>query len=232
MIWWNGKSSDDIGVIVERYPSFNIPARKEEKISVPGRNRDIVIQQNAFENITQRYEIYISAERPKIPIISHLVTEWLCVPGYNMLEDSYWLDYFYLATYHGGLEIENIMNRFGRATIEFDCGPQRFLKHGTDVIEIRAATTLMNEYPFDALPLIKVYGTGSGTLTVGDTTVSLSGISSYIMLDSDVQNAYKGTSNQNSKMTGAFPKLHAGENTIAWTGDITGIDITPRWWTI
>lgn len=232
MIWWHGKSSDDCNVIVQRYPSFSIPARKIEKISVPGRSGDIIIQQDAFENFTQRYEVYISAEKPKIPTISHLVTEWLCVKGYQVLEDSYWLDSYYLATYNGGLEVENIMNRFGRATIEFDCKPQRFLKSGDRVVEIRKRATLQNEYAFAALPLIKVYGTGSGTLTVGETTISLSNISGYIMLDSDVQNAYKGAENQNSKMTGEFPKLQSGGNLITWTGDITGVDIKPRWWTI
>ena len=233
MIWWHGKSSDDFRVIVERYPSFNIPARKQEKISVPGRNGDLVLQQNAFENIKQRYEVFISAERPKIPTISHLVAEWLCVPGYQKLEDSYWLDSYYLAVFSGGMEVENIFNRFGRCTIEFDCKPQRFLKSGERVVEMSVSgKTLVNEYAFDALPLITVYGTGSGTLTVGSDTLSLSGISEYITLDSDVQNAYKGVLNQNSKMTGEFPKLRSGENLIAWTGDITGVSIIPRWWTL
>lgn len=232
MIWWHGVSSDDVCVRVERYPSFMVPARKQEIISVPGRNRDIVIQQDAFENIRQRYEIYISAERPKIPAISHLVTQWLCYPGYNKLVDSYWLDSYYMAIYSGGLEVENILNRFGRATIEFNCGPQRFLNSGEVTVSLSSPTTITNDYAFDALPLIKVLGTGSGTLTVGDTVISLAGISDYIMLDSDVQNAYKGVENQNGKMTGEFPKLHSGENLVTWTGDITGVEITPRWWTL
>ena len=63
MIWWHGVSGDDVGVVVERYPDVIIPNRKQEKISVPGRSGDLLIQQDAFENVRQSYDIYISADR-------------------------------------------------------------------------------------------------------------------------------------------------------------------------
>ena len=43
-------------------------------------------------------------------------------------------------------------------------------------------------------------------------------------------NAYKGDLLQNNKMlTGTFPKLAAGVNDISWTGDVSKIEIIPRW---
>ena len=77
MIFWNGKSSDDVRVIVERYPNRMIPARKIETISVPGRNGDLLIVQDAWENYTQSYDIYISAEREKLPLMAHAAARWL-----------------------------------------------------------------------------------------------------------------------------------------------------------
>lgn len=232
MIWWHGVCSDDVSVIVERYPNINIPARKQEKVSVPGRNGDILIQTDAFENVTQRYDIYISAEKPKLPRIARLVAEWLCVKGYQRLEDSYFLDSYRLASYAGSLEIENILNRFGRASIEFDCKPQRFLLDGEIVAEFTEAGEIVNPTPFASDPLIKVIGNGSGTVTIGEKTISLTGISGYVFLDSDIQDAYKGLENKNASMTGDFLKIESGLQVVSFTGGITGLEITPRWWTL
>lgn len=164
--------------------------------------------------------------------MARLVTEWLCVKGYQRLEDSYFLDSYRLANFSGGIEIENILNRFGQATIEFDCKPQRFLHDGEIIAKYIEAGKIVNPTPFASSPLIKVYGSGSGTLTIGETTVELSGISEYLYIDSDIQDAYKGLENMNSVMTGSFPKIETGEQVISFTGDITALDILPRWWTL
>ena len=52
----------------------------------------------------------------------------------------------------------------------------------------------------------------------------------YIEIDSEIMNAYKGETLQNSKMvTSDFPKLAAGENKINWLGNVTKVEIMPRW---
>ena len=58
VISWNGKRSDQFGVAVEKFPTYQKPERKRETFSVPGRNGDIVLMQDAWENITQEYEIF------------------------------------------------------------------------------------------------------------------------------------------------------------------------------
>ena len=229
MIWWHGKSSDDVGVIVERYPTATIPARKQEKVSVPGRSGDLIIEQDAYENYTQRYEVYVSAENPKLTTISHTVAEWLMVKGYQRLEDSYWLDTFRLACYKGGTSIDNILNRFGRATIEFDCKPQRYYKSGDIPIILTNGQKLMNPSPFTAKPLIVITGSGAGTISDGTNTLTLTDCD--VTVDCDIMQIYKGTTNKNSVGSGAFLALD-GESTITWTGGITAVTITPRWWTL
>ena len=229
MIWWHGKSSDDVNVIVERYPSITIPTRKQEKVSVPGKNGDLIIEQDAFENYTQRYEVYVSAEQPRLTTISHTVAEWLMVKGYQRLEDSYWLDTFRLACYKGGTSIENVLNRFGRATIEFDCKPQRFYKSGDLPIVLTNGQKLANPSAFTAKPLLVITGSGAGTISDGTHTLTLTDCD--VTVDCDIMQIYKGTTNKNSVGSGAFLALD-GESTITWTGGITAVTITPRWWTI
>ena len=43
-------------------------------------------------------------------------------------------------------------------------------------------------------------------------------------------NAYKDKQLQNNKMlTTLFPKLAAGANNISWIGNVTKVEIIPRW---
>lgn len=232
MIWFNGKSGDDVHVVVERYPDIILPSRKQEKISVAGRNGDLLIEQDAFDNVQQRYDIYISAEYIRLPNIAHKVAEWLCVKGYQRLEDSYWRDFFRLAHFSGGVEIANVLNRFGRATIEFDCKPQRFYKFGDQFITLSNGQILHNPSMFTAKPLIVVSGgNSSGTITDGTNTLTLTNCNG-VTVDCDIKQIYKGTQNRNNTGSGAFIELPPGDTVVSWTGAVTGIQIKPRWWTI
>lgn len=230
MIWFNGRSSDDFRLIVQKYPDVILPTRKHEKVSVPGRNGDILIQEDAFENVIQRYEIYISAEQTRLTPITHKIAEWLCVKGYQKLEDSYFLDTFRLASFNGGLEISNILNRFGRATIEFDCKPQRFYKFGDFFSDLTSGDKIKNPSPFTAKPLLIVSGSGAGTITVNDKTMSLT--DSDVTIDCELMQAYKNGVSKNGTVSGSFFELPEGESTISWTGGVTAIQIKPRWFTI
>lgn len=231
MIWFNNKSSDDLHVIVQRYPDVILPTRKSQSVSVPGRNGDLLIQEDAFDNVHQRYEIYVSAEDIRLPNITHKIAEWLCVKGYKRLEDTYWPDTFRLASFTGGLEIANILNRFGKATIDFDCKPQRFYKSGDRQITLTNGIKLYNPSPFTALPLFTVTGSGTGTISDGTHTLTLTNCNNTTV-DCDIKQIYKGTTNRNSVGSGAFIELAAGDTTITWTGGITGVKLKPRWWTI
>lgn len=235
MIWFNGKSGDDFHLVVERYPDVILPSRKQEKVAIKGRNGDLLIQQDAFDNVQQRYDIYISAESIRLPNVTHKVAEWLCVKGYQRLEDSYWRDFFRLASFSGGIEIANILNRFGKATIDFDCKPQRFYKFGDQFIQMTNTQILHNPSPFTAKPLIVVQGSGAGTISDGTHTLSLTNCNN-ITIDCDAMQIYQQVGsaiiNKNLYGSGAFPELTEGDSRVFWTGGITSMKLKPRWWTI
>ena len=56
----------------------------------------------------------------------------------------------------------------------------------------------------------------------------------YKTIDSELQDAYKGTTNCNSLVTlsNGFPKLIKGENEISFSGGITSVEVIPKWWTL
>lgn len=231
MIYWNGKSSNDLNVIVEYYPRRIIPARKMETETIPGRSGDVIFPQDAFENYVQPYSVYLSAARPRLPAVARQAAQWLQVPGYHKLYDSYDRDCFRLAYFMGGTDLENIFNEYGRATIEFNCMPQRFTLDGDELRPMFAPAVLVNPSEFTALPLIIIHGAGAGTLTVGSYTVSLTDCDG-VSLDSMADDAYRGNTNMNPTVTGTLPKLPAGNSPVSWSGGITHIEIKPRWWTL
>lgn len=233
MIFWNGKSSDDVCVRVENYPTYATPVRKRERLSIPGRNGDVLISQDAFESYTQEYDVYLSAEARSLPRVARMVANWVYGPkGYARLEDTYDLDTFRMAAYDGAMDVENIFNKFGRATLKFLCKPQRWYKTGQQPIELTQGAKLQNPSAFLAQPLIVISGSGAGTLVVGNTSINILALDGTMQLDCETQNATVDGSNANSSIYAPeFPTL--GKTTeVTWSGDIESVMITPRWWTI
>ena len=78
-------------------------------------------------------------------------------------------------------------------------------------------------------PIITVTGSGDITLMVGKTIVELTDITSGIVLDCALREAYLGSTLMNDHMTGEFPVLKPGMNAISWTGTVTKVVIQPNW---
>ena len=68
-------------------------------------------------------------------------------------------------------------------------------------------------------------------LAVGAYSLAITGISTSILIDSDLGMATNatGTVNESYKVTGAWPLLVVGNNAVGWTGTVSKVTITPRW---
>ena len=231
MISFHGVRSSTVGVFVEKYPPRPIPAQRVERFTVPGRSGDVLAFEGAWDNYKQAYDIYVSAEGPGLPLIAAQAARWLLVPGYQELEDEYDRDTFRLAAYLGPHDLENTLNQFGRARIEFDCAPQRYTKSGAQALTLQNGAALVSPTGFEALPLITVHGSGSGTLTVGETVLTLDDCND-LFIDCREHECYKLASelNFNSAVSGGWPVLSAGPTAISWSGGVSGVTIIPRWY--
>ena len=84
----------------------------------------------------------------------------------------------------------------------------------------------------DLKPLIKVYGSGSGTVTLNGSTLTITGMTDYLYIDCETMDVYRQTSeNKNSLVSGTFPTIAPETNTITYT-NLTSVEITPRYFTI
>ena len=96
---------------------------------------------------------------------------------------------------------------------------------------------LTNPYPFPSQPIIRVVGTGKGTLTIqsesSNATWEFTDIDQYVDINSEQINCYKGTEPKNDTVGGnGFPILYPGENTFSFTGGILSVTVSPRWCSI
>lgn len=233
---FGGKSTADFAMHAEKYPGLGAPRRKVTKVQVPGRNGDIHYDEGAFENYPQRYECYFHGEQ-SAPDMAHGVKGWLLgAAGYRRLEDVYDPTHFRMASFTGPMDIENRLNQYGRCVVEFDCMPQAFLKGGEFPVEFTTNGTLYNPTEFVAIPLVRLYGSGSGSVGIGGVAVQVLEIEDQLVLDCESMNCYRdggeGAAENKNRAIDApeFPSLGPGENAIILSGGITKIEIIPRWW--
>lgn len=232
VIIFNNKSSADCRIQVAHPPGYAYPERDYTITHIPGRNGDIIQDNGCYKNVERTYEVSFDAPNEDFATYANAVSAWLhSTTGYARLEDSYEPNYYRMAVYQESNIFENLYNQAGTATIVFECKPQRFLKTGDNTITIQNSLTIMNPTGFEAYPLFKVTGT-SGMLTVNGNSITFSSIDDFVMLDCELQDAYKESVNKNSTISGTFPVLKSGSNTISWTGDISSVTMKPRWWTI
>lgn len=232
VIIFNNKSSADCRIQVAHPPGYAYPERDYTITHIPGRNGDIIQDNGCYKNVERTYEVSFDVPNEDFATYANAVSAWLhSTTGYARLEDSYEPNYYRMATYQESNIFENLYNQAGTATIVFECKPQRFLKTGDNIITIQNSLTIMNPTGFEAYPLFKVTGT-SGVLTVNGNSITFSSIDDFVMLDCELQDAYKESINKNSTISGTFPVLKTGSNTISWTGDISSVTMKPRWWTI
>lgn len=234
-IIYNGRSCREFGLEVETFPSYTVPARTVEKIHVPGRNGDLVIDGGCWENGVRSYIVALGSFERAYFEMANKTAEWLTsATTYARLEDSYEPEVYRLALYTNAIELSNFYNQGFDATIEFDCKPQRFLKIGEEPILFEGPGELQNPTTFSARPLIKVYGTGTGNVIVGDYNIAISEIGDEIDIDSEVMDAYFGGQNKNLMVTlsGGFPVLPPGLIQVSFSGGVSKVEVIPHWFTL
>lgn len=263
MIWnsftFAGIASDTYGVQISGDGVYNAPIRSYEMIPIPGRSGDLSIDQQRFENVELTYPAFIVEEFRGS--IRDFRNKLLSNVGYQRLTDTYHPDEYRMAIYAGGLEAAPVQGGIaGSFDITFNCKPQRYLVSGetevsftvneslmdessvdiTDennnvlIVDVPAAKSIYNPTDCIAKPLLQI--TGVGTVSIGGTTVTITGQSTQVIyMDCDLMESYELSGGAiipaNSKVTlngGKYPTLGPGNNGVSFT--TSDLSIVPRWW--
>lgn len=244
LIVYGGESSTGYGMVVGTAPAYEKPVKRTEVFNVPGRNGSVIFQNGSYDDVTRTYHVWIGEdETPDSGGIVHgtlaervsAITAWLfSQTGYTRLEDNFEPNVFRLAYYSGANNISNELTQYGETDLTFTCRPERFYKDAETPIAVANGDNLTNPTKFASKPLIKIEAAGTVDVTINGVTVTAV-VTDYIYIDCERMNAYRlASENKNDKISGAFPVIVPGVNAVAITvtGTLTGVKVTPRYFTI
>lgn len=167
-IIFNGTSSQDFGLVVEKLPPSVHALRRGNIIQIPGRNGVIVHEDGSFDTYTQKYEIWFSdpetdSGRSAYDTARDIAVWLLGASGFCRLEDDFEPEYYRLARYSGAFDVDMSLLQCGKAVLSFDVQPQRYLKSGETPLTFEggATSTINNPTQFEARPLLKFTDTST-----------------------------------------------------------------------
>lgn len=235
VIVYGGESSGNYGMVVAEAPAYERPKRKETIYTVPGRNGVIVFQDDAWEDVTREYKVWL-AEGNGASLAQKVdaFEAWLnSKKGYQRLEDNFEPDVYRLAYYSGGDGFTNNLTQYGEASLHFTCRPERFLVSGETPVTVTDGSALINPTKYASKPLIHIEADNQTvSVTINGKTITAL-VSDFINIDCETMDAYRlPVENKNSNISGSFPTIAPGNNTVAITGNASLVTITPRYFAI
>ena len=226
----DGIDARSAGIQLQAPIEFSEAVPVVEAQTIPGRNGDLIWETGSYENRSGSASCFC-LQKDVEKAISSAGRFLMGKKGYRRLETSDDPDHYWLARVENSPQIAMRLRTLAPFEIGFDCKPQRFVKAGENAVIFESNGSLFNQYGQIALPFITLYGQGAGRLTIGDFFVDVKALNRTLYLDSDTQNAYNDSGNQNLNINApVFPVLGDGEIPIAFSGGIERVEIMPRWW--
>ena len=244
---WNGVRCTEHGMVVLNQPSFIRPLERTNTVSIPGRGGSLTLLegQDIYDDITLTCDCLVSDPfSPSDPGCESRIAQisgWL--RGSGRVAFATRPNGWYEGRIGNQISFEKILrgNPHMSFQVQFRCSPYFYLTDGLKPVITNAGITLRNAGNVSSLPLITVTGTGDGSVTVvGDNilTIYLAGLDSVpgIILDCDAKVAY-GVSDESSggitllgpRVSGDWPVFPTGTFSVIADGDITSVEIIPRW---
>ena len=223
---WNGVDCRTKGIHVSELPPITIPLERSKQTNVPGRPGSLTQLEgdDVYDDMILTATCFI-ADPAQIPAIA----AWL--KGKGTVTFANRTGGHYNARIANQIPFEKVLrgNPHCSFAVNFRCYPFWYQENVSDVTITTSGDTVTNPGSVYSEPLITVYGSGNITLMVGTTIVELTNVSSNIVLDCALKEAYKGTTLMNDHMSGDFPVLKPGLNAVSWSGNVTRIMIKPNW---
>ncbi len=208
-------------------PDMVKPKRREDEVTIPGRNGVLTIDEGCYEG----YTLSVECGKRGTEKLGDIVT-WLDGSGDLILSTE--PDKVYRARISNAISIADVIYLYNSFLVQFKVFPFKYsvnaIRSHADDLTLTTPTSIKNKGTVYAEPTITVYGSGNITLTINGANYTLTGVDGYITVDSEMMEVYKGAINANNKYAAMdFPRFEVGRNTISWTGNVTKVEIEPKW---
>lgn len=223
---FRGVSTQTLGdVYINKMPSHKKAAMRFTEYKVKGRDGTLHVNEGFDDMEITATLILLNASASK----RQVVNAWADGTGKLVLSDD--LTKAYRATVLKEIQWTRDAGPagyFDTAKITFTCEP--FMYEATEsVIEYTADATITNPGSAEALPLIRVDGSGDATFTLAGETITIADMVSGTPVYIDCETGYVYTQTGATSMTGEFPVLPYGTTTLVIGEGVSKITLTPRW---
>lgn len=225
---FNGKPSSEYGVYLRTRPDIPTAERDVETLDIPGAAKPLLIDHGGYKAQNIEIEAYINNETNL-----DAVRGWLA--GYGEMIFSTEPNCAYHIYITGSVEYEHVGRTLRSRSIIVPCTlmPFRYVYPSpADVTISTSGGTIENPGTVFSQPKLKITGSGDFTVVVNGYSIDGRSITGGAIVDCELQETF--TPDETQSLNGSFvmdefPVLKPGTNAITWTGDVTKIEITPRW---
>ena len=223
---WNDVRCTEYGIHVLEQPPLTLPNERATFVDVPGRSGSLTVLEGdaVYDDLVLTAQCIVENPARYAEIAAYL-------KGGGKVTFANRPEGYYEARITNQIPFEKILrgNPHRSFAVNFRCKPFWYQKNVAPIALTQSGSFVTNPGNVYAEPVITVYGTGAITLMVGMIITELEGISGSITLNSQLQEAYSGTTSMNGAISGEFPVLLPGQNAVSWTGNVTSLNVIPNW---
>lgn len=212
---WKGFTFISKGVIIEKKPTITTANHSYTKYTIPGRSGMLVVDNKTYEPIPLSLECHFNSDNVNI----NEIKSWL--DGYGKLQlDN---EKEYTGYISNNISFENVLN-FRKFIVQFMLQP--FAKALTPTTISQTTTGTFDADTFETYPVISITCSGNVSVGLNGTNFTLTGADGTYVLDCEAKIITKNNVNQSSIMSGEFPKVINGNNSLTLSGTISALTIT------
>ena len=212
---WKGTTFNSMGIIIEKTPITNKPKHSYTQYTIPGKSGYLAVDNKTYDPLTLSIECHLNTDN----VDMNEIREWLDGYGELQLDDE--------KTYRGfisnAISFEKIMN-FRKFIIQFILQPLAKAITTTTINGLTESEFTSETYT-PAYPTITITGTGTLTFFINSIGFTIYEADGTYILDCEAKVITKDGINQSAYMSGEFPYIVNGTNSITKTGTISAVTI-------
>lgn len=216
MVIWKNKNFNDLGIVVESTPKLSKAKKRISQFEVEGRNGFLSIDEGTYEAFSLSIECHAKENADFDNICEFL-------DGFGTLSLDGKREY--TAIINNAIPFEKVM-MFRKFVVQFLVNP---ICEDIDSVlfDVTASPTTLeiNNTYYDIEPKITLTCSGNVSITINGRTFHLDNSDGTYVLDCKNKTIIKDSINSSNIMSGEFPKLKKGENSISFIGTITDFKI-------
>jgi len=227
-IFYNNVESRDLDLIIENVPIVPAINIEYETIEIDGGENLTRIK--GFSDISLSFDFWYKADDDEYFMKKAMIDNWLLNTKSKEL--------FYSADERKTYKVKQIKisetktssRIIRRFTATFTCNGLKYMTSGLKPKNIVTSGITINNFgTYESRPMIKIYGSGNITVSINSSNFTIKNVVDYVAIDSEIKECYKDNINFGRSMTGDYPVFFIGKNTISWSGNVSKLEIIPRW---